>query len=103
MRKTIPALTCGLLVLLLMAPAASAQGWGSLKGRFVVNGTPPKLTPLVVNKDQYCINKMPENESVVIGKDNALANAVVYLRVPLGSKVAVNPEYEAELKKPVVL
>ncbi len=103
MKKTIPALICSLLAILMIVPTATAEGWGSLKGRFVVSGTPPELTPLVVNKDQYCINKMPKNESVVIGKDHSLVNAVVYLRVPFGSKVAVNPEYEAELKKPVVL
>jgi plastocyanin len=103
MQKTIPTLICGLLAILLIVPTASAEGWGSIKGRFVVDGTPPKLTPLVVNKDQYCINKMPKNDSVVIGKDHALVNAVVYLRLPLGATVDVNPEYAAELKKPAVL
>ncbi|HVT28548.1 MAG TPA: hypothetical protein VHE81_11095 [Lacipirellulaceae bacterium] len=103
MRKLLPALLCGLLAVLVIVSAASADGWGSIKGRFVVKGTPPKLAPLVVNKDEYCINKMPKNESVVVGKNDGLENVVVYLRVPLGSSVDVNPEYEAELKKPVVL
>ncbi len=82
---------------------AYAAGWGSLKGRILVEGTPPKPAPLVVTKDQYCINKKPENQSIVIGKDNALVNAVVYLRVPLGQKVDVNPEYADDAKNPVVL
>ena len=58
-----------------------AAEWGSLKGRFVVDGTPPKPAPLVVTKDQFCIDKKPINESVVVGPKGELANAVVFLRV----------------------
>ena len=48
--------------------------------------------------------RSPTNDSLVIGKDNALVNAVVYLRVGAGGqKVEINPEYEAKLKEPVVL
>src|SRR5262249_55516776 len=58
---------------------------------------------LVVTKDQYCIDKMPVNQSIVIGKGNALENAFVYLRVPAGQKVEVNPEYAAKESEPVTL
>jgi plastocyanin len=85
------------------AVVAQAAEWGSLKGRIVVDGTAPKPAPLVVTKDQYCIDKKPVNEAIVVGKDNALVNAVVYLRVATGQKVAVNPEYDAKAKMPVVL
>jgi len=85
-------------------PAAKAAEWGSIKGRIIVDGTPAKPAPLVVTKDQFCINKKPTNNSIVIGKDNALVNAVVYLRIGTGAaKVAINPEYDAAFKKPVVL
>jgi plastocyanin len=87
----------------MFAVSATAAEWGSLKGRIVVDGTPAKPAPLVVTKDQYCIDKMPANQSIVVGKDNALANAVVYLRVPTGQKVEVNPEYAAKEQEPVVL
>lgn len=83
--------------------SAQAAGWGSLKGRIVVDGTPPKPAPLVVSKDQFCIDKKPVNEAIVVGKDNALVNAVVYLRVATGKKVQVAPSYEAKAKEPVVL
>jgi plastocyanin len=84
--------------------SAFAQEWGSIKGRIVLDGTPPKPAPIVASKDQFCIDKKPQNDSLVVGKDNALVNAVVYLRVGAGApKVAVNPEYEAKLKEPVVL
>src|SRR4051794_8375214 len=92
------------LVVALVGNTNSAAEWGSLKGRFVVDGTPPKLAPLVINKDpEYCGPKNPVNETVVVGKKDGLVNAVVYLRAPLGKKVEVNPDYEADLKKPAVL
>jgi hypothetical protein len=44
------------------------------------------------------------NESIVLGKDKELVNAVVYLRVARrASPMAVHAEYEATFKKPVVL
>src|SRR4051812_1731760 len=75
---------------------ATAAEWGSLKGRIVVDGTPTPPAPLVVAKDQFCIDKKPMNQSIEIGKNNALVNAVVYLRVATGQKVEVNPEYVAK-------
>ncbi len=86
-----------------VAVIAQAAEWGSLKGRIVVDGTPTKPAALTVTKDQFCIDKKPMNEAIMIGKDNALVNAVVYLRVATGQKVAVNPEYDAKAKEPVVL
>ncbi|HEX3598781.1 MAG TPA: hypothetical protein VHU84_01490 [Lacipirellulaceae bacterium] len=81
-----------------------AAEWGSLKGRILIDGTPPKVEPLKGNdKDAYCMKQMPANKSIVIGKDNALVNAVVYLRLATGKKVEVNPEYRADLSKPLVL
>jgi plastocyanin len=81
-----------------------AEEWGSIKGRVVVDGTPAKSAPIAVTKDQYCMDKKPQSDSLVVGKDNGLVNAVVYLRVGAGGpKVAINPEYEAKLKEPVVL
>jgi hypothetical protein len=81
-----------------------AQEWGSIKGRIVVDGTPQKPAPIAVTKDQFCMDKKPESDSLVIGKNNALVNGVVFLRVGAGSpKVAINPEYEAKFKEPVEL
>lgn len=83
--------------------SSNAADWGSLKGRIIVDGTPTKAAPLVVTKDQFCIDKMPTNESIIIGKDNALVNAVVYLRLSTGQKVDVNPEYAAKASDAIVL
>ncbi len=98
-RLTIVVMFCALCV----AGVANAADWGSLKGRFVVDGKPADPPALVVDKDPYCIEKKPKNEAIVLGKDNALVNAVVYLRLPRRGDVAVHPDYEAELKTPVVL
>jgi len=95
--------TVGLFSLLVFGASAPAADWGSLKGRFVADGTPPAPPPLLVNKDQFCINKMPPNDAVVIGKNNALTNAIVYLKAPFGKTVDVHPDYAAKLKEPAVL
>lgn len=103
MHKTISTLMWGLLAISLMVPTAIAAEWGSLKGRFVVDGTPAKLAPLKVDKDAFCIAKNPPNDEIVIGKDNGLVNAVIYLKTGLGEKVDVHPDYEAKLKEKPVL
>lgn len=77
--------------------------WGSIKGRFVVDGQAPKPEPLVVAKDQFCIDKHPANQSVVVDDKGNLANVVVFLRVGRGKKVEVHPDFAESLKESVVL
>jgi hypothetical protein len=78
----------------------TAQEWGSIKGRIIVENDPPKLP--MINVPAFGL-KLP-NESVVLGEDKELVNAVVYLRVARGaSPMAVHPEYEATIKKPIEL
>jgi hypothetical protein len=103
MKKSATNLLFGLLAIVAVCSSAGAADWGSIKGRFVADGTPPKPTPLVINKDQFCIDHKPTNDAVVVGKDNALANAVIYLRPALGQKVTIHPDFEAKLKEPAEL
>jgi hypothetical protein len=103
MNKSITNLMLGVLAVFSVCSPAGAADWGSIKGRFVVDGTPTAPAPLVVNKDQFCIDHKPKNDAVVVGKDNALVNALIYLRPALGQKVAIHPDYEAKLKEPVEL
>jgi hypothetical protein len=91
------------LLMALSANLASAAEWGSIKGRFVLDGAPPKPQPLVVTKDQFCIDKMPLNETILVGEKGELANAVVYVRVPRGKKLEVHPDYAPQLSEPVTL
>ena len=93
----------GVVAALLMTLTAGAAEWGSVKGRFVVDGTPPQPEPLVVTKDQFCIEKQPVNQSLVVGEGGGLANVVVYIRVPRRGKVEVHPDYQAQLSEPAVL
>jgi plastocyanin len=99
---TICASLLSLIVAWAVSPAAAAD-WGSIKGRFVLDGPPPTLTPLVVNKDQYCIDKKPVNQTVVVGDDGGLANAVVYIYLGRHDKIDINPEYTAQMSEPVEL
>jgi hypothetical protein len=93
----------GFLAVALITSIAAAAEWGTVKGRFLIDGAAPKLAPLVVTKDQHCIDAKPVNETVVIGEDGGLANVVVYLRAPRGGKVEVHSDYEAKLSEPAVL
>jgi hypothetical protein len=83
--------------------SAAAADWGSIKGRFVVDGKPPELKPLVVDKDQFCIDNPPENETVILGDDGALSNVAVYLRLGRRDKIDVHPDYKAKLSEAAVL
>jgi hypothetical protein len=79
---------------------SAAADWGSIKGRIIVENDPPKLP--MINVAALGL-KLP-NESVVLGEDKELVNAVVYMRVAgRASPISVHPEYEAMLKKPIVL
>jgi len=96
----------GLIFVLFVAwgvsPAAAAE-WGSLKGRFVVEGAPPTIPPLVVSKDEFCIKTNPTNELVVVDDNGNLANAVVYVFLGRRGKIDIHPDYESQLSEPVVL
>ena len=97
----------GSLVVLLCAAAGSslaADKWGTLKGRFVYDGTAPAATPIVPDKDLEVCGKHPlVNESLVVGKDGSLANVIVYLQTKAGETVPVNPEYDKSKDDKVVL
>lgn len=83
--------------------SAYGADWGSLKGRVLVDGTAPAQKPLDAAKDAFCNEQKPKSQNIVVGKDNGLANAVIWLRLGPGQKVEINPEFAADLKKPAVL
>ena len=93
----------GLLSASIQSEPATAADWGGIKGRFVVDGAPPKVPPLVVTKDQFCIDTMPVNKTVVVGEDGGLANAVVFIRLPRRGTIESHPDFEAQLSEPAVL
>jgi hypothetical protein len=64
--------------------------WGTLTGRIVFDGKAPEPAAIDTSKDPAC--KMPlKTETLVVGPDGGLANAVVMLRT---KNVKVHPDYE---------
>jgi plastocyanin len=82
-------------------PAAKSTGWGTIKGRFVYEGTAPTPKAIPITKDPEVCGKHPlNNESLLVGSDGGIANVVVYAR---DRKIEVHPDYEATAKNKVVL
>lgn len=82
--------------------ASKAEGWGSLKGKFVYDGTPP--TPEKINtqgKDPGVCDKVPLfDESLIVGPDGGIANVLVYVKT---KGVAVHPDYAKTASDKIVL
>ena len=88
--------------LLLAGNGAHAQ-WSTIKGKFKVVGDVPVPAKLTCNKDEKTCCAKPElspvDESVVVSKDNELANVFVYA---IGPVKKINPALKNDLK-PVVI
>jgi plastocyanin len=90
------------MALVLGVPVVASAEWGSLKGRFVLNGDLPAAAALTVDKDvEVCGKHKLVSEEVVVGDTKGVANVVVFVR---DKKVKVKPELEAAAKdaKPVL-
>lgn len=78
---------------LVAVAAAESANLGTLSGKFVFDGAPPKPAKLEITKDQEYCGKFSEelvDESIVVGDGGGLANVFVYVR----SKIAATPEAE---------
>ena len=76
------AFTC---LLGLMVAGSAAAGTGSVKGRFVLDGTSPKLEPLVAKGEPVrdaatCSASAVPNQTYVVSDKGGIANIVVYLK-----------------------
>ncbi|MBX3432894.1 MAG: hypothetical protein KF847_06215 [Pirellulales bacterium] len=79
--------------------SAGAADWGTIKGRFVLDGE-VKPAPVKVDKDTaFCGPFKLVNESVVQGENGGLANVFVYCS---SKSVAVHPDYESAAKTVVL-
>jgi plastocyanin len=68
------------LILALGSADARAQ-WGTLKGKFVYDGSPPAPAKIDVTKDVEVCGKHPlVDESLVVDPAGGLANAVIWVR-----------------------
>lgn len=104
MMRRMTLLAWAVLVSTCIATAASAQEWGSLKGRLVFDGPVPKADKIDVNKDQQFCGKfgLLDESLVVNSENNGLANVVIWLYVPRGDdKPAIHDSYAKSLEEPV--
>ena len=66
------------------AAAATGTGWATIKGQFVFDGTPPKMPPYAVTKDQATCapgGKAPLQETLVVDSGTGgIKNVAVFLR-----------------------
>jgi hypothetical protein len=76
------------------APAA-AGGFGTLKGRVIFQGTPPKLeslTALAETKEAICAKAGIPNDKLIVGEGNGVANVFIFLpKAPAGVPVPAVP------------
>jgi plastocyanin len=72
------------------SPGAFAET-AAIQGRVRISGAQQRLKPLPVFKSRAFCGAMVRNETLLIGADGGVENAVVLLR-PLGRKTAVEPE-----------
>ncbi len=60
---------------------STGTGWGTLKGRFVFNGTPPELAPLPTGKDvEVCGSQVPNQALLVDPSSKGIADVAIYAR-----------------------
>jgi len=107
MARTTTLIAALLATIVSVSSSANAQQWGTLKGRFVYEGTapkPPKIN-LATSNDQYCKNlKTPLFvESLLVDAKGGLAGVAVYIRQKRGSTLKIHPDYAAAAKSQAVL
>lgn len=82
-------------------PAALAEEWGTLKGRFTFGGAAPAAPELKADKDiEVCGKHKLVSEEMVVGADKGVANVVVFVR---DKSVKIHPDLAATKNEKVVL
>jgi hypothetical protein len=94
-----------LSIALLCINTASADEWGTIKGRFVLEGKAPKPVAIAVTQDKgtCCKDGCPADDSLLVGPNGGLANVVIYVRTKKGDKIAVHPDYTKDADAKIVL
>ncbi|MCG8584915.1 MAG: hypothetical protein MI757_09410 [Pirellulales bacterium] len=94
-----------LISVVVLSSSAWAAEWGTLKGRFVLDGKAPAPAKLAIAKDKEacCADGCPTDDSLLVGPDGGLANVVIYVRTKKGDKIAVHPDYVKDADAKLVL
>jgi len=78
---------------------ATADDWGTIKGRFKFGGSAPTAAELKADKDvEVCGKHKLLNEELVVGADGGVANVVVFVR---DKDVKVHPDLAGKKKDAV--
>lgn len=91
------------LVVTAVSPASlfAAESWGTLKGRFVFDGDPPKPSKVNVNKDtDVCGKNPPMVEDLVVDPSGGVANVGIWL---VTKNATEHPEFAESADSVVVL
>src|SRR5262245_39865556 len=99
--KIIRSFAVAIFAIACVVGVADAAGWGSIKGRFLVDGNVPPPAALNASSDAYCVPHKPMDETIVVGDGGALANVVVFLRAD--KKLEIHPDYEKTATEKVTL
>ena len=94
---------CALFALAFLPQLAGAAGWGTIKGKFKVDGSAPTPPKIDASKEAFCVEHQPIDQSIVVDDQGNLANVVVFLRTGRNEKVDVHPDYDAAKDEPAVL
>lgn len=79
-----------------LAASASADEWGTIKGKFVFGGDAPAAAALTADKDvEVCGKHKLLSEELVVGADKGVANVVIFVR---DKNVKVHPDAAAAAK-----
>ena len=79
--------------------------WGTLKGRFVFDGTPPSTSKLTPTKDLTVCGKHDLfNESLIVNPENkGIQNVVIFMYTKKGQTPPIHESYEATAADKVTL
>jgi len=89
------------VICLALCNVASADEWGTIKGRFVFGGEVPASSELKADKDvEVCGKHKLVAEELVVGANKGVANVVVFVR---DKSVKVHPDLNAAKGEKVVL
>ncbi len=91
-------------IVAMLFSAANAADWGTLKGRFVVEGDLGEAAAVNANKDpEFCGKHNLMDEAIIVGEEGALANVFVYLYLKSSKTVEIHPDLEKVDTEPVLL
>jgi len=80
-------------------------GWGTLKGRFVFDGTPPSSQKLIPTKDLTVCGKHDLfNESLIVNPENkGIQNVVIFMYTKKGNTTPIHESYAATANDKVTM